>query len=81
MTLEEVSLWNAHFRERPPDAIERLLGLIVVTLMNAHRKENSPSISLYQVAPWLESADARKKREFDEQTDYLTHIYHATLDD
>ena len=81
MPFEELAVWNAHFTRRPPDAIERLLGVIAMTLINAHRKENTPAVSMHQIAPWLEPPEEKKKREFDEETGYLANVYYSTQDE
>ena len=68
----EMSIWNAHLAERPPDAIERLLAQILVVLVKGFGGKSNTGV--YDVAPWLQSASEKKRKVISERNEHLAMV-------
>ena len=68
----EMAIWNAHLAERPADAVERLLAQILVVLVKGFGGKKK--IGVYDVAPWLQSADEKKKKVIGERNEHLAMV-------
>ena len=69
---QEIAIWNSHFAERPPDAVERLLAQILVVLVKGFGSKKK--VGVYDVAPWLQSADEKKKKVIGERDEHLAMV-------
>ena len=68
----EMSIWNSHMAERPADAVERLLAQILVVLVKGFGGKKK--VGVYDVAPWLQSADEKKKKVIGERDEHLAMV-------
>ena len=69
---QEMAIWNAHLSERPADAVERLLAQILVVLVKGFGGKKK--VGVYDVAPWLQSADEKKKKVIGERNEHLAMV-------
>ena len=72
LSADEMAVWNMEMRRRPPEAVEILLANILLAVVKLGGGEKAKRLTIRDVAPWLDSAEEKRRRDREEEDDLLS---------